>query len=160
MTRRRRSSLFEDLAEIVSRLPWWLGVVLAGVAYAWFHHLATQAGPAAPRDMKDLGSYITGQFWQTLALILQYIVPVACLLGAGISGYRQVKQRKGLEIPVVRARREPRPAPVRAPAAEAAPNCPLCGSPMERRTAKKGARAGIAFWGCSLFPRCRGTLDK
>jgi four helix bundle suffix protein len=37
------------------------------------------------------------------------------------------------------------------------PNCPLCGKPMALRTARKGARAGQQFWGCSGFPACRGS---
>ena len=36
--------------------------------------------------------------------------------------------------------------------------CPSCGAPMVRRTAKQGATKGQPFWGCSTFPRCRGTL--
>ena len=37
------------------------------------------------------------------------------------------------------------------------PACPQCGLPMVLRTARKGAQAGISFWGCSAFPKCRGT---
>ena len=39
------------------------------------------------------------------------------------------------------------------------PACPICGNTMVLRTAKKGANAGNAFWGCSTFPRCRGIRD-
>jgi restriction system protein len=35
--------------------------------------------------------------------------------------------------------------------------CPLCGAKMVLRTAKKGPSAGEKFWGCSTFPKCRGT---
>jgi len=35
--------------------------------------------------------------------------------------------------------------------------CPLCQKPMVRRTAKKGVHAGVAFWGCSAYPACKGT---
>jgi len=35
--------------------------------------------------------------------------------------------------------------------------CPACGGPMVQRTAKRGANAGSVFWGCSSYPRCRGT---
>jgi len=35
--------------------------------------------------------------------------------------------------------------------------CPLCGRKMVLRVAKKGSRAGETFWGCSDFPKCRGT---
>lgn len=38
------------------------------------------------------------------------------------------------------------------------PKCPICGSNMVRRVAKKGAKAGNAFWGCSQFPNCRGAV--
>lgn len=37
------------------------------------------------------------------------------------------------------------------------PDCPLCGSAMVKRTARKGANAGNEFWGCSAYPGCRGT---
>ncbi|MDD3545486.1 MAG: four helix bundle suffix domain-containing protein [Kiritimatiellae bacterium] len=40
---------------------------------------------------------------------------------------------------------------------EAAPDCPLCGQPMRRRTARKGPHAGEAFWSCSGYPECKGT---
>jgi len=40
-----------------------------------------------------------------------------------------------------------------------APSCPRCQSPMVKRTAKRGTRAGSPFWGCSKWPRCRGTRE-
>jgi restriction system protein len=46
------------------------------------------------------------------------------------------------------------PAPKVQNSAE--PHCPQCGSPMTKRTAKRGPQAGEAFWGCSRFPACRG----
>jgi len=36
-------------------------------------------------------------------------------------------------------------------------DCPVCGSHMVHRNAKKGKNAGISFLGCSRFPKCRGT---
>jgi len=39
----------------------------------------------------------------------------------------------------------------------ARPNCPRCGKPMVRRTARAGANAGQSFWGCSAYPDCTGT---
>ena len=35
--------------------------------------------------------------------------------------------------------------------------CPLCGSAMVLRTAKKGPTAGSLFYGCSTYPKCKGT---
>ena len=40
-----------------------------------------------------------------------------------------------------------------------APTCPECNSPMVLRRARKGARVGLEFWGCSTFPKCRGTVN-
>lgn len=33
--------------------------------------------------------------------------------------------------------------------------CPICGSKLVLRTAKKGNNSGLAFWGCSAFPKCK-----
>ncbi len=35
--------------------------------------------------------------------------------------------------------------------------CPKCGTEMILRTARKGENKGNKFWGCSKFPKCRGT---
>jgi restriction system protein len=43
-----------------------------------------------------------------------------------------------------------------APPSEA-PTCPACAKAMVRRTAKRGANAGGAFWGCTGYPACKGT---
>lgn len=37
------------------------------------------------------------------------------------------------------------------------PECPKSGSAMVKRTARRGANAGGRFWGCSTYPRCKGT---
>jgi four helix bundle suffix protein len=57
-----------------------------------------------------------------------------------------------------RQRRQQRPPAPGTPS----PACPLCGRPMARRTARKGAQAGSEFWGCTGYPECRGTrrLDE
>jgi len=41
------------------------------------------------------------------------------------------------------------------------PRCPVCGSAMARRTARKGANAGHDFWGCTRYrvDECPGTID-
>ena len=37
------------------------------------------------------------------------------------------------------------------------PACPTCGGTMRLRTAKRGRSAGSSFWGCTKYPRCKGT---
>lgn len=34
------------------------------------------------------------------------------------------------------------------------PDCPECGEPMKERTNRT---TGEVFWGCSDYPRCKGT---
>ncbi len=57
-----------------------------------------------------------------------------------------------------RQRQQQRPPAPEVPS----PVCPLCGKPMARRTARKGAQTGSQFWGCTGYPECRGTrpLDE
>ena len=39
------------------------------------------------------------------------------------------------------------------------PPCPMCGKPTVLRTAKTGKNAGQQFWGCSDYPKCKGTVQ-
>lgn len=39
------------------------------------------------------------------------------------------------------------------------PVCPVCGSSMVLRRARRGAHAGNEFWGCSRYPKCKGILN-
>lgn len=45
------------------------------------------------------------------------------------------------------------------PSSTSTPTCPRCGSSMVRRTARRGRNAGGQFWGCSRYPRCKGTRN-
>lgn len=38
-------------------------------------------------------------------------------------------------------------------------SCPICGSRMVRRTARRGRNSGNQFWGCSRYPKCKGTRN-
>lgn len=42
-------------------------------------------------------------------------------------------------------------------ASEAVPHCPICNALMVKRVARRGAESGSTFWGCSNYPKCRGT---
>ena len=54
--------------------------------------------------------------------------------------------------------RRARNGPARAPASS--PACPLCGSRMVKRTAKRGQHAGAEFWGCQRYPECKGIVEQ
>lgn len=44
-------------------------------------------------------------------------------------------------------------------AANGAPQCPICGKPMRKITARKGRNAGRQFWSCTDYPNCTGTRN-
>ena len=46
-----------------------------------------------------------------------------------------------------------------APRTSSTLKCAFCGSDLVTRTARKGARAGKQFLGCSTFPKCRYTRE-
>lgn len=39
------------------------------------------------------------------------------------------------------------------------PSCPVCSSPMRLRKALRGSNTGKEFWGCSRYPKCKGTRE-
>lgn len=90
---RKKTSTFDDLAEIAARLPWWGGVLLALLAYLVFHHFAVQQN-VAPTGLKGMGAFAGRELGRTLALFLQFIAPAAFLLGAVVSAMRAARARK------------------------------------------------------------------
>lgn len=44
-----------------------------------------------------------------------------------------------------------------AKAKDTSKKCPKCRAKLVLRVAKKGKNPGNKFWGCSRYPRCRGT---
>jgi restriction system protein len=290
--RRGRTSAFEDFVDLVALLPWWAGVLLAVVLYVWLHGVAIRP-TAIVGTPGQLGSSVARTLWTTMALYLQYLLPLASLIGAALSAWRRHERRRlaadvggkpsaagaldgmswqrfellvgeafrqqgyrvvetggggadggvdlvlrkgdgtflvqckqwraykvGVDVVrqlygvmaargaaggfVVSAGRFTADARdfasgrnieliegerlhamlQRAAAGEkaataagrdakagqedrsaqpsdtaAVPGCPRCGKPMLRRVARQGANAGRAFWGCSAYPACRGTLE-
>ena len=276
--------------DLVAMLPWWAGIVLAVLSYVVLHGIASQqvAHTAQPGQ---LAAMLTRTWWQSIATAGQYLLPLVCLVGAGMSAWRrrqrqslvadvahnkatdavdgmswsefemlvgegfrlqgyqvsetggggpdggidlvlskpgrngsekflvQCKQWRAYKVGVDVVRElygvmaatgatggfvvtsgrftdeatqfasgrnvtlvdgpklhglirqaqagatrtsAPRVPPdhraTKSPSAPAAaPDCPLCTKPMAKRTAKRGANAGQAFWGCTGYPACRGT---
>lgn len=93
MARRTKTSPFEDLVFIATRLPWWASLLIALTAWLFFHSVATSPPPTIT-DPKQFASAMTGQMWRTFALFLQYIVPVAFIFGAIGSVFARAKRRK------------------------------------------------------------------
>lgn len=89
---RKRTSLAEDLMDLVSLLPWWAGVALAAVSYVILHRMAV---PPVVTELPpgQLGGVITRSMFSALAGLGQYLVPLICLAGAGVSAWRRHQRR-------------------------------------------------------------------
>jgi len=165
MARRNKSSVFEDVIQLVAILPWWLGILLALISYFWLHSIASQPITSPPPDIKHMGDMVVSQMWHTFAIFLQYIIPISCLIGAGISAFQRSKKNNSiLKSPISPARKSYVPKNdsaainvAQARQIQTTPDCPQCGASMVKRTAKKGSNAGEVFWGCTGYPKCKGT---
>lgn len=91
---RRRTSTFEDLVGIVSKLPWWVGVALAVVSYLVLHAVASR--PTAPASVApgQLGTAVVSGMAPAFARLLQYVLPVAFGIGAVVSAVGAARQKK------------------------------------------------------------------
>jgi len=70
-----------------------------------------------------------------------------------------VKLERGL-INLIRSARNKRQAQklaVDTDLSGTVPHCPICNALMVKRVARRGSNAGSAFFGCSNYPKCRGT---
>lgn len=93
---RRKAGIFEDLAVLASKLPWWLGVALAVAAYLLLHPFAVME-IVAPSGVTGMGAVAGKQLYKTLAMILQYLAPAAFLVGALISVLSRRKRERLLD---------------------------------------------------------------
>ena len=91
MARKRKQGALEGLIDIAAMLPWWLGLLFALIAYFVLHHYAT-AVVAQPASVAQLGANVASQLGKTLAMFGQYLIPLAFLIGAGISAYGRHKR--------------------------------------------------------------------
>ena len=91
MARKRKQGTFEDLIGIAALFPWLVGVLLALITYFVLHHLAT-AVVAPSVSPAQIGTVVANQFGKTLSMLGQYVVPLAFLIGAGISAYGRHKR--------------------------------------------------------------------
>ena len=99
MTRRKKTSLIEDLLELLALLPWWISVLLAAIGYVTLHRLATPLQASGIRA----GAAMQTALVHGLATIGQYLVPLLCLTAAALSAWRR-RQRKSLAADVAQAR--------------------------------------------------------
>lgn len=148
MARRGKSSPAEAFIEIASKLPWWLSLVFAGVSYLTLHAFTSQ--PLKPITPGHVADGMIPVVLKGLASAGQYILPILFGFAAIFSFFKGAKS--DAKLPSMSASK-----PLKPKSASSTPACPVCSSPMVMRSAKKGSNAGSAFWGCSNYPRCKGT---
>jgi restriction system protein len=98
---RRNQGLFDDLVAITSKFPWWVGVILAIIAYLVLQPFATTK-VAPTSNPKELGAFVSGQIYRTAAIIAQYLLPAALLIGAAVSALGR-RKRNALHVKVAAA---------------------------------------------------------
>ncbi len=88
--------------DLVAMLPWWAGVGLALVSYLLLHGVASQSVVVATQP-GQMGAMVTQTLWKSLASVGQYLVPIICLAGAGVSAWRR-KERMSLVTDVTQSK--------------------------------------------------------
>lgn len=91
---RRKASLAEDLVDIIAVLPWWLGVILAVLAYSILQHYASLGVPTSAVPVQ-YGQMVVEQMVRIFAYYGQYILPSLFLLGA-LGSFLKRRKRKNL----------------------------------------------------------------
>jgi restriction system protein len=131
VARRSKTSPLGDVFNLVAVFLWWVGVVAAKGAASGL--VVTSGQFTANAQEFARGRNVTLLDGEKLFAMLHAAM---------------AKIKKGapaVGVPVV-------------PGAPA-PACPACGSTLIKRQAKRGGNAGNAFWGCSTYPKCRGTVQ-
>jgi hypothetical protein len=155
--RRKSGGFFGDLLAVSAKLPWPVGVGAAVVSFFAFHALAgMEVGTVV--STQEIGAVAAKKMFQMIGKIGQIVVPITCLAGAAV-GYLKQRRRIDASGSVTDTGRSAEARVSGSPAvnsAEHAAGCPVCGSPMVRRQARRGANAGGHFYGCSRYPACKG----
>ena len=99
---RKKSNPGDDLLELVSMLPWWAGVALAFFSYLLLHRLAVPTTVTA-LPPGQVGDMIVRSMVAALANVGQYVIPLICLGGAGMSAWKR-QQRRSLIVDAAQAK--------------------------------------------------------
>lgn len=88
---RKRQSTFEDIIELIAKMPWWICALLAVVSFFVLHNFAAIKVTASVKP-GDMGNFVAKQMVVTFAFFGQFILPAALLIGAVISVIRNRKR--------------------------------------------------------------------
>lgn len=90
----KKTNVLEALFELAAMLPWWVGTLLAAIAYVTLHQYGSLDAPVVLVP-GQAGEALGGYLFRTLAYYGQYIVPVVFLLGA-FSAFSGRRKRQSL----------------------------------------------------------------
>lgn len=91
---RQRTSPFEDMILIVSKLPWWAGLALAAISYLVLHAVASRPVMPATTSPGQLGDAMAKGLFTTMAMFGQFVLPIAFGFGALLSAVTAMRQKK------------------------------------------------------------------
>lgn len=91
---RKKDSVLEGLLDIAKMLPWWVDIAIAIIAYFWLHTIAMSEVVMVAQPGK-MGEVVKEQFFNSLAMAGQYLLPFIFLLGAATS-FSSRKKREHL----------------------------------------------------------------
>ncbi len=86
--RNKNGGALKGVVRLIALMPWWLGLAVAVASYLWLHSVASSPMPVVT-DPQQLNAVIVGSVWRGLALVGQYLVPLLCLTGAGVSMFKR-----------------------------------------------------------------------
>jgi hypothetical protein len=154
MPRRR-----ESIMDLLLILPWWVCLIVAATSYALLVYLA---------PLLVQGSNVT-------ALVTkagEVVTAVFVLLGMGgalrsMVIARRFNRQRRTNLTQDAYHPHPQVEPTNwgnrsnttFGLSDEAPRCPSCGKSMVLRAARRGAKAGSQFWGCSGHPECQGMRE-
>lgn len=91
---RRSQSLIEDVMDITSKLPWWIGVSLAVVSYVVLHSYANQSPPTSVEGVDAIYAAVLPGLLRGFAAFGQVVLPIVFLIGAFASAFNGYKRKK------------------------------------------------------------------
>lgn len=91
---RQKTSPFEDMILIVSKLPWWAGLTLAVISYLVLHAVASRPVMPATASPGQLGDAMAKGLFTTMAMFGQFVLPIAFGFGALLSAVTAMRQKK------------------------------------------------------------------
>jgi len=97
MAGKKNRGVLRDIVEIISSLPWWVGVVLAILSYLALHMYVTQQVGQALTDAQSRHVPLRAVV-QGLAEAFQYILPGVFLAGAALSFWKRNRRSQLVKV--------------------------------------------------------------